>query len=193
MNWEIDFSAIMTIFTIVAVGAIIPVIPTGAAVSAAAVVAAHDSVPSLIGVVVAGAAGAFVGDAVTYAALRVGGEGAARRLPWLRAPGVPQRTADRLTARPIPVLLVSRLVPGGRVPVLLAAAIFGVPWRLFAMANIAASALWSAVYASIGLIGRALFPEPWQGVVAVVILVILISVVSSLIQRRREAAETEAR
>lgn len=192
MSWQMDFAAMMTLFTVVAVGSIVPVLPTGAAVSAAAVVAAHDSVPSLVGVVVAGAIGALFGDAVTYGALRVGGDGAARRLPWLRGPGVPQRTADRLIARPVPVLMVSRLMPGGRVPVLFAAALFAVPWRHFATANVAASVLWSVVYASIGLLGRALFPEPWQGVVAVVIVVVLISAGATLVRRRREAAAARA-
>lgn len=184
--WEIDPAAIVTVLAIVAFGAIVPIVPTGAAVSAAAVVAAHQSVPSLLTVVAAGAAGAYVGDLVTYAVLRWGGDGAARRMPWLRASGIPQRTADRLLARPIPVLLVSRLIPGGRVPVLLAAAVFGVPWRHFAVANAAASLLWSAVYASIGLAGRALFPEPWQGIVAAVILVVLISFAGGRVRSWRE-------
>jgi membrane protein DedA with SNARE-associated domain len=187
MTWQIDPAAIISLLAVVAFGAIVPVIPTGAAVSAAAVIAAHQSIPSLLSVVAAGAVGAYVGDGVTYAVLRWGGDGAARRMPWLRANGVSQRTADRLAARPIPVLLVSRLIPGGRVPVLLAAALFGVPWRHFAIANAAASLLWSAVYASIGLAGRALFPEPWQGIVAVVVLVVLISLIGGRVRNWRES------
>jgi len=186
MTWQIDPAAIATILAVVAFGAVVPVIPTGAAVSAASVVAAHQSVPSLLTVVAAGAVGAYIGDGVTYVLLRWGGDGAARRLPWLRSPGVHRRTADRLAASPIPVLLVSRLVPGGRVPVLLAAAVFGVPWRHFAVANAAAALLWSAVYASIGLAGRAVFPEPWQAIVAVVIVVLIISFVGDWIRLRRE-------
>jgi membrane protein DedA with SNARE-associated domain len=154
-------------------------------VSAAAVVAAHESLPSLLTVVAAGAVGAYLGDGVTYAALRWGGDGAVRRMPWLRRDGVPQRTADRLAANPVPVLLVSRLLPGGRVPVLLAAALFGVPWRQFAVANLFASLLWSTAYASVGLAGRAVFPEPWQGIVAVVTAVLLVSLVGGWLSRRR--------
>jgi membrane protein DedA with SNARE-associated domain len=187
MTWQIDPAAIISLLSVVAFGAIVPVVPTGAAVSAAAVVAVHQSVPSLLSVVAAGAAGAYFGDGVTYAVLRWGGDGAARRMPWLRADGAPQRTADRLAARPIPVLLVSRLVPGGRVPVLLAAALFGVPWRHFAVANLFASLLWSAVYASLGLAGGVLFPEPWQGIVAVVALVLVASLVGGRIRTWRES------
>jgi membrane protein DedA with SNARE-associated domain len=186
MNFEIDPAAIGTLLGVVAFGAIVPIIPTGAAVSAAAVVGAHESMLSLLTVVAAGAVGAYVGDLVTYAVLRWGGDGVAKRMPWLRQNGVPQRTADQLAARPVPVLLVSRLIPGGRVPVLLAAALFGVPWRHFAVANAAASLLWAAVYASIGLAGRAIFPEPWQAIVAVVCLVLLISFVGGRIRTWRE-------
>ncbi len=187
MSWQIDPAAIVYLLAFVAFGAILPILPTGAAVSAAAVVAAHQSVPSLVTVVAAGAVGAYIGDGVTYAVLRRGGEGAARRMPGLRAEGVPQRTADRLAARPIPVLLVSRLIPGGRVPVLLAAALFRVPWRHFAVANAAAVLLWSVVYASIGLAGRAIFPEPWQGIVAAVIVVLLLSLVGERVRGWRES------
>lgn len=186
MSWQIDPAAILSLLVFVACGAIVPIVPTGAAVSAAAVVAAHQSMPSLITVVAAGAVGAYFGDGVTYAVLRWGG-GAAKRMPWLRTDGAPQRTADRLAARPVSVLLVSRLVPGGRVPVLFAAAVFSVPWRHFAVANAAAALLWSVVYSSIGLLGRAIFPEPWQGIVAAVVIVLLVSLVGDRIREWRES------
>jgi membrane protein implicated in regulation of membrane protease activity len=52
--------------------------------------------------------------------------------------------------------------------------------------DLAASSLWSAVYMAIGLLGYALFDKPWQGVVAAIVLVLLTTVVSSLIQRWRK-------
>jgi membrane protein DedA with SNARE-associated domain len=60
--------------------------------------------------------------------------------------------------------------------------------------DLAASSLWSAVYLAIGLLGYALFDEPWEGVVAAIVLVLLITVLSSLIQRHRKkaAAATQA-
>jgi membrane protein DedA with SNARE-associated domain len=186
VTFFIDWDAVASLFGVVFFGSVIPIVPTGAAVSAAAVVAAHHNVASLIGVVVTGTVSAYIGDAVTYALCRWGGTGAARRLPWLRETGRPARTAERLTARPVSVLLVSRMVPGGRVPVLLAAGVFRVPWRHVALANLAACALWSAVYTALGLAGRAIFPEPWQGVVAVVAVVLAISLLSNRLGRRRE-------
>ena len=85
------------------------------------------------------------------------------------------------------MLLVSRLLPGGRVPVLLAAAFLGLSWRTFVVANAPACALWAFVYAGIGVAGGSIFPEPWQGVVAALILVLVVSQVVSLINKRRNS------
>jgi membrane protein DedA with SNARE-associated domain len=98
---------------------------------------------------------------------------------------------DRLSEHEIGVLLTSRLIPGGRVPVLLAAGLAGYPWERFALVDLAASSLWAAVYMAIGLLGYALFDEPWQGVLAAIVLVILTTVVSSLVQRARRKSHPE--
>jgi membrane protein DedA with SNARE-associated domain len=85
------------------------------------------------------------------------------------------------------VLLVSRLIPGGRVPVLLAAAFVGLSWRTFVAANLPACALWSTVYAAIGVAGGSIFPKPWEGVVAAVILILVVNQSISWWQKRRDA------
>jgi membrane protein DedA with SNARE-associated domain len=98
-----------------------------------------------------------------------------------------------LAEHEITVLLTSRLIPGGRVPVLLAAGLSGYRWHRFAVVDLAASSLWAAVYMAIGLLGYALFPEPWQGVVAAIVLVVLTTVISSVVQRlRRKKADKPA-
>jgi membrane protein DedA with SNARE-associated domain len=169
----------------VLIGAVLPVLPTGAAVSAAAVLASHSSPIGLVGVLIAGAAGAYAGDLIVYAACRFGGERLAKRVGWLRNNGSLDTLRERLAEHEIGVLLTSRLIPGGRVPVLLAAGLAGYKWERFALVDLTASSLWAAVYMAIGLLGYALFDEPWQGVVAATVLVILTTVVSSLIQRSR--------
>jgi membrane protein DedA with SNARE-associated domain len=97
----------------------------------------------------------------------------------------------RLHKSQIPVLLVSRLIPGGRVPVLLAAAFLGLPWRTFVVANLPACALWATVYAGIGVAGGSIFPEPWQGVVAAVALILVVNQSITWWTRRREARAAE--
>ncbi|GAA3915944.1 DedA family protein [Actinoplanes auranticolor] len=179
---------------VVAFGAIVPIVPTGAAVSGAAALAFHDHPLLILLTIAAGASGAYAGDLVMYAMCRAGGEQLARRLRWLRDEEHLAAVKERLQKSQIPVLLVSRLLPGGRVPVLLAAAFLGLSWRTFVVANVPACALWSAVYAAIGVVGGSIFPEPWEGVVAAILLVLIISQIVSLISKRRAArqAATEA-
>jgi membrane protein DedA with SNARE-associated domain len=169
----------------VLLGAVLPVLPTGAAVSAGAVLASHSNPIGLVGVLIAGAGGAYVGDLIVYAGCRFGGERLAKRIGWLRDNASLDALRERLAEHEITVLLTSRLIPGGRVPVLLAAGLAGYRWERFALVDLIASSLWAAVYMAIGLLGYALFDEPWQGVVAAIVLVILTTVVSSVVQRRR--------
>ena len=180
--------ALAWLFAVVAFGAIVPIVPTGAAVSGAAALAFHERHPlTLLFVIAAGAAGAYVGDLVMYAMCRLGGEKLARRLRWLRDEEHLAAVKDRLNHSQVPVLLVSRLIPGGRVPVLLAAAFLGMAWRTFVVANLPACALWALVYATIGVAGGSIFPEPWQGVIAAVVLILIVNQTVSWINKRREA------
>jgi membrane protein DedA with SNARE-associated domain len=180
-------SALIWLFAVVAFGAVVLVVPTGAAVSAAAALAAHNEPVTVLLVVVAGGAGAYLGDAVMYAMCRVGGEQLARRLRWMRDEQRLAAVQQRLRESEVPVLLVSRLIPGGRVPVLLAAGFLGLSWRTFIAANGPACLLWAAVYASIGVLGGSVFPEPWQGVLAAVVLVVVITQGLSWVIRRQDA------
>ncbi len=163
---------------VVCFGAVIPVIPTGAAVSAAAAVALHHhfALIDLAGVIVAGAVGAYLGDVVVYAVMRWGGE---RLGGWLRRRGGTaerlERVERQLEEHQISTLLVSRLIPGGRIPVLLSASVAGYPLRRFITTDIAAAGLWSLVYGGIGVAGGAIFPHPWEGVAAAIALALVLS------------------
>jgi membrane protein DedA with SNARE-associated domain len=175
------------LFVVVSFGAIVPIVPTGAAVSGAAALAFHSQPVVVVLVVAFGAAGAYVGDLAMYAMCRKGGERLARRLRWLRDEEHLAAVKEKLRRSQIPVLLVSRLIPGGRVPVLLAAAFLGLPWRTFVIANLPACALWSTVYAGIGVAGGSIFPEPWQGVVAAVALILVVNQTVGFVNKRRAA------
>ncbi|MEU8226861.1 VTT domain-containing protein [Kribbella sp. NPDC048915] len=176
----------------VLLGAVLPVLPTGAAVSAGAVLASHSNPIGLVGVLIAGTAGAYVGDLIVYAGCRFGGERLAGRVGWLRNNGSLDSLRDRLSSHEVSVLLTSRLIPGGRVPVLLAAGLAGYRWERFAVVDLAASSLWAAVYMAIGLVGYALFDDPWEGVVAAIVLVILTTALSGVIRRRRNRKKSHA-
>ena len=185
---QLGFAYLLYLFGVVAFGATIPVLPTGAAVSVAAALGEQDNVVLLVLIVAFGAAGAYVGDIITYGVLRLAGVRLAERIGWLRGDNAQEvlgRLREQLEEHELRSLLLSRLIPGGRVPVLLAASLGGYSWRRFAIADIGAAALWSVLYAAIGIAGRAVFPEPWQGAVAAIVLVLVLSGIGSLVQRWR--------
>jgi membrane protein DedA with SNARE-associated domain len=105
----------------VAVGALLPVVPTGAVGAGAAPAVTDGSVVGLLPVLVTAAAGALLGDAALLAVLRRSSRPIrrwyARRVPPEEQP----REEQRLWQRPVSTLVLSRLVPAGRNPVILAA------------------------------------------------------------------------
>jgi membrane protein DedA with SNARE-associated domain len=176
-----------TLLLVVLVGAVIPILPTGAAVSAAAAVAWHRDGYTVLAAIAVGALGAYGGDAVMFAICRAGGEALMRRIRLARKPiELAETVKQRIERRPVTALLVSRLIPAGRIPMLLAAAVVGISWRRFATANVTACVLWSVMYAAIGLIGGAIFPETWQSIVAAIVLVLLTSWIVGRIRKHRE-------
>jgi len=171
-------------FGVVAFGAVVPVLPTGAAVSVAAVLANNPFELALA--VLVGAAGAYVGDLATYAVLRMFGARLSARVSWLHhdaQEAAIERFQEQIEHHELRTLLLSRLVPGGRVPVLLAAALGGYRVHRYAIADLAAAALWAVVYAALGVVGGSIFPEPWQGVVAAIALVVVFSGLNTLWRR----------
>lgn len=181
--------ALLAVFGFVAFGSIIPVVPTGAAVSGAAVIASGEHPWELLFVIAVGAAGAYTGDIITYAVLRRAGEPLAQRIGWLQKDD-PQaallRIRQSIEEREIRTLLVSRLVPGGRVPVLVAAALGGYPWQRYISAAVLATLLWSVTYTAIGLVGDSLFADAQVAIIAAVVGAVLVTVIAQAIQRRRK-------
>ncbi|MEU8675038.1 VTT domain-containing protein [Streptomyces sp. NPDC048560] len=170
-----------TLFLLVALGSLVPVIPTGALVSSAAVVAFHQTAPfSLLIVFAVASAAAFLGDICLYW-LGQRGTRSKNGSKWLRAlsdRAAPERLAQaqkKLDEHGGTVLVLSRLVPAGRIPVMLACLLGRMPLRRFARGDVPACLAWAATYQLIGILGGSLFPEPWQGVVAAVGLTLLIS------------------
>ncbi len=176
---------LLALFGFVLFGSTIPVVPTGPAVSAAAVLAGEHWWQVVIVVVVAAGA-AYGGDLTTFAVLRTAGASLAQRVGWLQGDD-PQAALARIRAgieaREMRTLLVSRLVPGGRVPVLLAASLGGYPWQRFVVAAIAATLLWACTYTAIGLLGDSMFDDPRRAVVSAVVGAVLLTVLIQAVQR----------
>lgn len=182
-----------SLFLLVLFGALVPVIPTGALVSSAAVVAFHQTAPFALALVfVTASLAAFLGDAALYWLGRRGmrSKNGSRWLEAIRARAPEERLAQaqgKLAEHGVAVLVLSRLVPAGRIPVMLACLVAEWPLQRFARGNLPACLAWAATYQVIGILGGSLFPEPWEGVVAAVALTVVISVVPSLWRRVRSA------
>ncbi|MEV0413759.1 VTT domain-containing protein [Streptomyces sp. NPDC050448] len=180
------------LFLLVALGALVPVIPTGALVSTAAVVAFHQqSLPfGLLLVFAVAAVAAFTGDLTLYwlGQRGVRSRNGSRRLEALRGRATPERLAQaqrKLDEHGVLVLVVSRLVPAGRIPVMLACLLARLPLRRFARGDAPACLAWAATYGLIGILGGSLFSEPWKGVALAVALTLLISAAPALWRRLR--------
>ncbi|MEU0149984.1 VTT domain-containing protein [Streptomyces sp. NPDC006288] len=180
-----------SLFVLVAAGSLVPVVPTGALVSSAAVVAFHRMSPlTLLVVFVVAAAAAFLGDVCLY---WLGQRGVRSRngSKWLEAitrRAAPERLAqaqEKLDEHGTVVLVLSRLVPAGRIPVMLACLLGRMPLKQFVRGDVPACLAWAATYQLIGILGGSLFREPWQGVVAAVVLTLLISGTPALWRRVR--------
>jgi membrane protein DedA with SNARE-associated domain len=182
-----------SLFLLVLFGALVPVIPTGALVSSAAVVAVHQTAPFALALVfVTASLAAFLGDAALYWLGRRGmrSKNGSRWLEAIRARAPEDRLGqaqDKLAEHGVAVLVLSRLVPAGRIPVMLACLLAKWPMRRFARGNLPACLAWAVTYQVIGILGGSLFREPWEGVVAAVALTVVISAAPSVWKRVRSA------
>ncbi|MFJ9038306.1 DedA family protein [Streptomyces sp. NPDC102406] len=186
-----------TLFLLVAVGALVPVIPTGALVSSAAVVAFHRTAPfSLLLLFGVASLAAFLGDIALYWLGRRGmrSEHGSRWLEALRSRAPQERleqAQEKLADHGVMVLVLSRLVPAGRIPVMLACLMAKMPLRRFARGDIPACLAWAVTYQIIGILGGSLFKEPWEGVVAAVALTVVVSAAPTLWRRVRRLSGSQ--
>lgn len=180
-----------SVFLLVTLGALVPVVPTGAVVSSAAVVAFHQTAPlSMLYIFLVSAFAAFLGDMALYWLGRrgVGSKNGSRWLEKIREHAPPDRLEQaqaKLQEHGVAVLVLSRLVPAGRIPVMLACLLAKWPMRRFARGDVPACLAWAATYQLIGILGGSLFPEPWQGVVTAVVLTVVLSAAPTLWRKLR--------
>ncbi len=174
----------------VLLGSVLPVVPTGAVVGAAAAVATTTGRLSLTLVVLLSAAAALVGDVITFALAKAGSAVAVR---WMARGQHPQRLAavrEQFHSRGWQLVVIGRLLPAGRVPVLLAAGALDHPWRRLLPAAAVGCLLWALAYAALGALSGGLFDSPVLATLVATVLVLLVAVAGSLITRHRRRAGT---
>ncbi|GGQ14393.1 DedA family protein [Streptomyces mutabilis] len=184
-----------SLFLLVFIGALVPVVPTGALVSSAAVVAMHQTLPySMLMVFATASLAAFCGDMALYWLGRrgVGSRNGSRWLEAIRSRAPEDRleqAQEKLAEHDVAVLVLSRLVPAGRIPVMLACLLAKWPPRRFARGNLPACLAWAVTYQLIGILSGALFSEPWEGVAAAIVLTVVVSTAPGLWRRFRRPAK----
>jgi membrane protein DedA with SNARE-associated domain len=167
----------------VLLGSVIPVVPTGAVVGAAAALAISAGELSLPLVVLLAAAAALLGDLLTVGLARAGSDTAQR---WIARGQHPERLAgarEQFARHGWLLVVAGRLIPAGRIPVLLAAGALAYPWRRLVPAVVCACLLWAAAYAALGALTGGLFDDPLIAPLLAAAVVLLVGAVSSLVAR----------
>jgi membrane-associated protein len=148
-----------------ALDAIFPVLPSETAIIALGVATAGSTDPRIALLVACSAAGAFLGDNLSYfLGRRFGprverrffpGEKGARRRAWA------ERSLERFGMQ---LIVVCRFFPGGRTAVTLCCGIIGYDRRRFVIATAAAGTIWALYSFFVGRLGGKVFEDtPWAG------------------------------
>lgn len=156
----------LVIFTLAAVDAFFPAVPSETVVITAGVFAASTGNPNLLLVIAVAAVGAFVGDHISYLIGRLFGDKLLNRMK----PGTKRRKAYDWATQAIEergglVLVVARYIPGGRTAATLTTGAGRYPLRRFSAFDALAAVSWGVYGGLIGYLGGAAFEHnPLAGV-----------------------------
>ena len=167
----------------VLVGSIVPVVPTGAVVGAAAAIALTTGrlwLPAVIGLATVAA---LAGDLVTFAAARAGSGLALLLATRGQTPEKLAAMRERFAAHGGRLVVVGRLIPAGRIPVLLAAAALAYPWRKLVPAAVVGCLLWAVAYAVLGVVSGGIFDDPLVATLIATVLVLAVAAGGALVKR----------
>jgi membrane-associated protein len=177
-----------------ALDAIFPVVPSETAVIALGVATAGSTDPRIALLVACAAAGAFLGDNLSYLLGRRFGPAVERRFFSSPKGKATRDWAERSLRRfGIQLVIVCRFIPGGRTAVTLSCGLTGYPRRRFIAGTAVAAVIWAMYAFWIGRLGGKAFEDkPWVGLIIAFGLTIVISGVSEgarrLVARQRRAS-----
>ena len=176
----------------VLLGSIVPVVPTGPLLSVAAAVAMTTDRLDIALVLLLATVAAFLGDVVTFAVARFGGPAAVRWVARGQHAGRLAEVQEQFRAHGWQIVVVGRLLPAGRIPVLVAAGALAYPWRRLLPASFGAAALWAVAYALLGVVSGGIFDSPLVATLVATGLVLVVGLVSNLVASRRRRAKQRA-
>lgn len=145
--------------------AIFPVLPSETAVITLGVATAGSTDPRIALLVACAAAGAFIGDNISYFIGRRFGPWAERRFFSGQKGAQRREWAERSLERfGMQLIIVCRFIPGGRTAVTLTCGIVGYRRRSFVIATAIAAVIWALYAFFIGRLGGQAFEDkPWLG------------------------------
>nr|WP_275585895.1 DedA family protein [Geodermatophilus sabuli] len=132
---------------------------------------------------------AWIGDVVTFAICRFGGPSAVRWVARGQHAERIEEVRDQFRRHGWQIVVAGRLLPAGRIPVLLAAGALAYPWRRLLPASLLAAFLWAVAYALLGVVSGGVFDSPLTAVLLATGLVLLVgAVLNAVSSRRRRSA-----
>jgi len=155
----------LVIFAVAAVDAFFPLVPSESLVVIGGNLASSGDLVLLL-VILSGAAGAVVGDNISYGVGTLVGERTVKR--WFRGEKAHKRlewAEKTLDERGAYIILIARFIPGGRTAVTFSAGyVHSLSWRRFIVYDVAAGLLWATYAALLGYFGGKTFEDhPWFG------------------------------
>ncbi|MCW2576951.1 MAG: Conserved rane protein of unknown function [Modestobacter sp.] len=174
----------------VLLGSVVPIVPTGAVVGAAAAVALTTDHLSLPLVILLATLGAFTGDVLTFTICRFGGPAAVRWVARGQHADRIDEVREQFRRHGWQIVVVGRLLPAGRIPVLLAAGALAYPWRRLLPASFAAALVWAGGYALLGVLSGGIFDSPLIATLIATLLVLVVGIVLNLISHHRAKRAT---
>ena len=167
--------------------ALIPVLPSETAIITLGVATAGSTDPRIAILVALAAAGAFLGDNLTYQVGRwlgpwierrvFSGEKGAKRRAWA------EHALEHYGAR---IIIACRFVPGGRTAVTLTCGLIGYSRRTFIAATAVAGVIWACYAFFIGRLGGQAFEDrPWAGLLLAFGVALAVSLLIEVARRIR--------
>lgn len=180
------------VLLVVAGDGVFPALPGETAIVAAAVLAADGGL-SLPLVILAGAAGAVIGDSCAYWIGRRGG-GPIKRFVVRVAGADRLEAAERMVQRQGPVLVfVGRFLPGIRIAINLSCGAGGMAYPRFLAFDVLGAIVWSTQAALLGYFaGKAFADQPWVAFVVAFGVMALVGGAVAIKERQRVRRERAA-
>ncbi|SDF65631.1 membrane protein DedA, SNARE-associated domain [Blastococcus aurantiacus] len=174
----------------VLLGSVVPVVPTGAVVGSAAAFAMTSNDLGLPTVLALATLAALIGDLITFAVCRFGGPAAVRWVARGQHTERLEEVREQFRQHGWQILVAGRLLPAGRIPVLVAAGALSYPWRRLVPAQFVAALLWAVAYALLGVASGGIFDSPLVAVLIATVLVLLVGAVLNVVATRRRRRRT---